>query len=255
MRRNNGFTLIELLTVIAIISILASMLFPVFSKARDKARGISCISNLKQICNALMMYRQDYDERSPKSTNCDSVNFPGLEWQQPQFVLNTYVKNFQVFKCPNDLRVLAQVIGGTSFGGSPGVDPRNPTFPDPCIFRWYSYGFNGVVPINGGGRDFGDGLADAAVVQPSRVVYMMDHHEADGKFEGNGDLPIKHDTIATQCAAFPCRCNTDVNGSNTVSCNNFIRHNNGFNALHYDGHAKWYYIWGMPDVAWEWNAN
>ena len=60
-----GFTLIELLVVIAIIAILAAILFPVFAQARAKARAISCISNEKQIGTAMMMYNQDYDEKSP----------------------------------------------------------------------------------------------------------------------------------------------------------------------------------------------
>jgi prepilin-type N-terminal cleavage/methylation domain-containing protein len=64
-RRKSGFTLIELLVVIAIIAILAAILFPVFAQAREKARTASCLSNLKQIGLATMMYSQDYDERYP----------------------------------------------------------------------------------------------------------------------------------------------------------------------------------------------
>jgi prepilin-type N-terminal cleavage/methylation domain-containing protein/prepilin-type processing-associated H-X9-DG protein len=61
-----GFTLIELLVVIAIIAILAAILFPVFAKAREAARKASCVSNLKQLGTATMMYNQDYDELFPK---------------------------------------------------------------------------------------------------------------------------------------------------------------------------------------------
>ena len=61
--RRKGFTLIELLVVIAIIAILAAILFPVFAKAREKARQVSCQSNMKQIGTATMMYLQDYDEK------------------------------------------------------------------------------------------------------------------------------------------------------------------------------------------------
>jgi prepilin-type N-terminal cleavage/methylation domain-containing protein len=61
-----GFTLIELLVVIAIIAILAAILFPVFAAAREKARSISCLSNMRQMGTALMMYVQDYDKMYPQ---------------------------------------------------------------------------------------------------------------------------------------------------------------------------------------------
>src|SRR5688572_32454704 len=63
--RRAGFTLIELLVVIAIIAILAAILFPVFAQAREKARQAGCLSNLKQIGNALTMYIRDFDENLP----------------------------------------------------------------------------------------------------------------------------------------------------------------------------------------------
>ena len=61
----SAFTLIELLVVIAIIAILAAILFPVFAQARAKARSIACLSNMKQMGTAAMMYAQDYDEVMP----------------------------------------------------------------------------------------------------------------------------------------------------------------------------------------------
>lgn len=65
MLKQKGFTLIELLVVIAIIAILAAILFPVFSKAREKARQAACTSNLKQIGLSTMIYVQETDETFP----------------------------------------------------------------------------------------------------------------------------------------------------------------------------------------------
>ena len=64
-RTATGFTLIELLIVVAIIGILAALLFPVFSRARENGRRTSCLNNLKQLGTAFKMYAQDYDEHLP----------------------------------------------------------------------------------------------------------------------------------------------------------------------------------------------
>jgi prepilin-type N-terminal cleavage/methylation domain-containing protein len=64
-KKREGFTLIELLVVTAIIAILAAILFPVFARAREKARTANCQSNLKQQALAVLMYAQDYDETLP----------------------------------------------------------------------------------------------------------------------------------------------------------------------------------------------
>jgi prepilin-type N-terminal cleavage/methylation domain-containing protein/prepilin-type processing-associated H-X9-DG protein len=69
-KARRAFTLIELLVVIAIIAILAAILFPVFAQAREKARQTSCLSNIKQIGTAMMMYVQDYDETYPRAQYC-----------------------------------------------------------------------------------------------------------------------------------------------------------------------------------------
>src|SRR5437588_7739 len=77
-KATRGFTLIELLVVIAIIAILAAILFPVFARARENARRTACISNVKQIGLAWMMYVQDYDETFPPS---NTINGANAEWQ------------------------------------------------------------------------------------------------------------------------------------------------------------------------------
>jgi prepilin-type N-terminal cleavage/methylation domain-containing protein len=75
----SGFTLIELLVVIAIIAILASILFPVFAKAREKARQITCASNEKQMGLAILQYNQDNDESEPAGSGNNATTWGG-EW-------------------------------------------------------------------------------------------------------------------------------------------------------------------------------
>ena len=88
-----GFTLIELLVVIAIIAILAAILFPVFSRAREKAREASCLSNCKQIALGVDMYAQDYDESYPKADMGNTLN-----WMHP---IEPYIRNSQIYQCPS----------------------------------------------------------------------------------------------------------------------------------------------------------
>ena len=107
-RDRRGFTLIELLVVIAIIAILAAILFPVFAQAREKARSGSCLSNVRQMGLAAVMYAQDYDEFYPGMwqwspfaiRNHAQYILPG-QTVHPETSCQTcpYVKNAQVFIC------------------------------------------------------------------------------------------------------------------------------------------------------------
>ena len=101
--RSKGFTLIELLVVIAIIAILAAILFPAFAKARESARRISCVSNLKQIGTGIMQYTQEYDEKLPPGADgaydSNPANntlsfYPGI--------IKSYVQDATVYKCPSN---------------------------------------------------------------------------------------------------------------------------------------------------------
>jgi prepilin-type N-terminal cleavage/methylation domain-containing protein/prepilin-type processing-associated H-X9-DG protein len=98
-RKGQAFTLIELLVVIAIIAILASILFPVFARARESARRASCQSNLKQIGLAMMQYTQDYDEKYLPSQPSDPANPGGGATFVT--VLQPYIKSSQIFICPS----------------------------------------------------------------------------------------------------------------------------------------------------------
>ena len=97
-RNRRGFTLIELLVVIAIISILASILFPVFSRARAKGRQAACISNVHQICMAINMYAQDYDE-IVVCGDTDPMN--GIAEDQWFNAIFPYTRNRQIMFCPD----------------------------------------------------------------------------------------------------------------------------------------------------------
>ena len=92
----HGFTLIELLVVIAIIAILAAILFPVFAQAREKARQSSCLSNLKNIGTAVMLYADDNHETYPLGYYAIGTT----EYYPPK-ILNPYLKNYAIWYCPS----------------------------------------------------------------------------------------------------------------------------------------------------------
>ncbi|MBX3118247.1 MAG: prepilin-type N-terminal cleavage/methylation domain-containing protein [Fimbriimonadaceae bacterium] len=81
MRRRKAFTLIELLVVIAIIAILAAIMFPVFAQAKETAKQVVCISNMRQFGMAFMMYKTDWDDSwVPASSETDA----GPQFNQQQ---------------------------------------------------------------------------------------------------------------------------------------------------------------------------
>ncbi|MGQ9732786.1 MAG: DUF1559 family PulG-like putative transporter [Candidatus Zipacnadales bacterium] len=194
-----GFTLIELLVVIAIIAILAAILFPVFARAREKARSISCLSNLKQIGTASIMYQQDWDEIVLPHCQRDwydptkPVDYYYFEIAMP------YVKNAQVFVCPSH----KGAVGGHGFVGSYGYLCDGFTL-DPADPNYTGLPFGGVYSI-------------ASIHYPAELIMLGESVKATCRV-----CPEYH------THAFPPPWPVQK-----------LRHNGGSNYLFFDGHAKW----------------
>ena len=133
-----GFTLIELLTVIAIIALLAAVLFPVFNRARAKGHQTTCLSNLKQLGEAFMLYIQDSGGFIP--TWCIIHNNPGdapSNNTQPGFltwdaVLMPYIRNSEILKCqgnPNSLHRDARAYSIAQYTQKPVGSPSGQWYP------------------------------------------------------------------------------------------------------------------------------
>ena len=172
MQKRKGFTLIELLVVIAIIAILAAILFPVFAKAREKARQATCVSNVKQIMNATMMYTQDYDEMMNWSPTAAAGANPWISWP---FLLEPYMKSWDVLACPSTK------VGAMDYAGL-----HYPVWPKYAVNDFVA---NAAAP-----------LAMAAVKTPASKIYVADaSHPVMGNPQGW--------LAASACAQWVCGAN------------------------------------------------
>jgi len=212
------------LVVIAIISILAAILFPVFARARENARRTSCLSNVKQLGLALMQYAQDYDERLPNvqievPSSMPVSDYPGGRWGNyywywPQ-ILYPYHKSMQVFRCPSGAEVSAEKPTSGHYGANEEVLPDRG---------------NATLPL-------------AAFAAPATTYVMMDSgtyriYVSDAKdprgyysyTPGIGNVMNKGCSDTRNGYAIP-----------DVSCQDFLsgRHFGGVNVGFADGHAKW----------------
>lgn len=157
-RRSQGFTLIELLVVIAIIAILAAILFPVFSRAREAGRRTVCLSNLRQLGEAVMMYAKDNDEVFP--VNCTSWaadNDP--VYHNIKTVMMPYCKNAKMWICPSDPRGSAATYANS---------------------YWWNYTLSGAIcTVNGTavtiGNNWGSAMKIGATKSPAYLQMIQDN--------------------------------------------------------------------------------
>lgn len=140
-----GFTLIEVLVVMALLSVLAAILFPTFAQVREKARQTTCASNLRQIGLAVMLYKTDYDEAYPYAvsrwaqlhpeTFITYSFYPDLPYLPLLHdLLEPYSKSKHIFGCPSDT-------------GNPWSDP--PILPSKFQFLGMSYTFDMGLALGG----------------------------------------------------------------------------------------------------------
>ncbi len=184
----SGFTLIELLVVIAIIAILAAILFPVFAQAREKARAISCTSNLRQIGTATMMYVQDYDETYPSGWGWDGADHSKSSTTMWRVCLQPYIQ-----KLGASTGNAGETSGsGNFFGtytGEPWYNPAGyanssvlscPDAPAGASYGPTSYGYNVNFCPGWSNDGVQPGVTLAAINTPANMIAYADASSMGG---------------------------------------------------------------------------
>lgn len=152
--QRRAFTLIELLVGIAIVAILAALLFPVFASAREAARRTTCLSNLRQIGQAVQQYLVDSDGMLPPPR----LVAPRHGWPA---LIQPYIKNWDIFRCPN-------MQPATAAGRSVWTPPINPA----NAGQWPGYGWNAdyLAPARPDCSDFNIGFSMAGTPISESIV-------------------------------------------------------------------------------------
>jgi len=217
-RQIRGFTLIELLVVIAIIAILASILFPVFARARENARRASCQSNLKQIALGVFMYTQDYDERMPRTRFSALLVTPTDPYGWAD-MMQPYLKSTQIFQCPSETNSVNTSVGLN--GSAPSVTAAG-----------YSDYFMNAAVYN---------QSDAAFVSPALTVLLGDstsgnsYNNYDGCFSSYADQ-TGGGSVGATCTTAASYITNLISSTGITAAG---RHLDGANYAFADGHVKW----------------
>ena len=242
--KRKGFTLIELLVVIAIIAILAAILFPVFSKAREKARQASCLSNCKQIGLSMMMYIDDYDQTYP--TNFPEVMTVGQATPVLASSLNGTAGPNGVpanLNMPSGKYLVDPDCSGTTAHFGHYITWMDAIFPyannlslfdcpDAHNKSYPSYGYN--TAFGGYGAVYYEGASTAAVTteseiqSPASIIMILDENIAYDLFSCPEDPMYGRGYEG----------GFTVDGV-SIGYDPFAIHSNGCNCIFADGHAKW----------------
>lgn len=204
-----AFTLIELLMVIAVISIIAALLFPVFGRVREKGRQTACESNERQLGIAIMAYAQDHDETLPPRT-------PAGQHYSWKFAISPYLKSQDVYHCPsNPSRELEDYNTATALQGD-GVPDYMSSY---AVNRGSGSDGPFIDPHPGRGEPLSVGLND--IVSPAQTIGIVE------------STSIFTDFVVTNLRwANPNPTPATTNG------NLFAGHTGMSNFLFMDGHIK-----------------